>query len=246
MFKYAKSKMSVVAVLAATSLTLAACGDDSEETLEEPTTEAQEATEEATSTETMTSEETTSSAAAESSSASAGGSGVVAPPADFAPANNGDHFKLGETAQIKTTNYDGAEFYLTVRVDPRTPITAEEVSKNAGGQEIEDLGEGDQLFCFPVTITYEGVEGDTTGTPSLLTSPVDAVGNRGGTLYYGGDVACGVHRGDKMPSLLKQLEPGKEYKTAEIAIDSPGTVIADSLKVSYDVGEQKHDIYFDM
>ena len=240
MFKYAKSKMTVVAVMAATSLTLTACGEDSEDTLEEPTTE------EATSEQAMTSEAETSSAAASSSASSADGSGVTAPPADFSPANNGDHFKLGETAQIKTTNYDGAEFYLTVRVDPRTPITAEEVSKNAGGQEIEDLGEGDQLFCFPVTLTYEGVEGDTTGVPSLLTSPVDAVGNRGGTLYYGGDVACGVHRGDKMPSLLKQLEVGKEYKTAELAIDSPGTVVADSLKVSYDVGDQKHEIYFDM
>ena len=59
-------------------------------------------------------------------------------------------------------------------------------------------------------------------------------------------MACGVHRGDKMPSLLKQLEVGKEYKTAELAIDSPGTVVADSLKVSYDVGDQKHEIYFDM
>jgi len=152
MFKYAKSKMTVVAVMAATSLTLTACGEDSEDTLEEPTTE------EATSEQAMTSEAETSSAAASSSASSADGSGVAAPPADFSPANNGDHFKLGETAQIKTTNYDGAEFYLTVRVDPRTPITAEEVSKNAGGQEIEDLGEGDQLFCFPVTLTYEGVK----------------------------------------------------------------------------------------
>lgn len=223
MFKPVQTKMAAVIVAAATTLTITGCGINFANTIAEPTTE--------TSTETST----------------------ESAPADFNPAKNGDHFKFGETVDIKATSYDGADFYLQLRVDPREPITSEQVSKNTGGEEIEGLEPEDELFCFPVTITYvsvEGIEGvedaDYMDVPSIHTRPVDAVGNSAGIRYYDGEVACGVHRSDRLPLWFKELEVGKEYKTAELATDSPGGPVADALMIEYDQGEQEHEIYFEM